>query len=323
MWEEMRLSLAQMRLSPERVEREAARVATPPAELPENTGKPVCAAASVQFRIFGGLPEYIENLNLYFSKAAAHRAALLVLPEFFQLHALSLIPGFASRAQTRRNKQKNVYDLVKELSEGQLSLLNEITFSAVSAFSRTYHMITVVGAGLMRKNGGLYLRSTVFDANGAVAGCQDKLYRSEECDDSELLLSDRLTVVETPIGGVCVLAGADALDWRSTRAAVEAGAKILAAPMALKQPYESFTAMRDVQTQVQFDYAFGIKACLIGGDEIGLRLQGKALIAAPFKMTPSLNGLLACATAPQKGHVIAAALDMAALEEYTDFYTGK
>ena len=41
MWEEMRLSLAQMRLSPERVEREAARVATPPAELPENTEKPV------------------------------------------------------------------------------------------------------------------------------------------------------------------------------------------------------------------------------------------------------------------------------------------
>ena len=317
------LKLAKGFYSPSRIERVFDKLPLHAVKAVPDLEKPVVASINCEYRIFDTLTEYLKNLDLYFSKAAAKHAAVVVLPEFFQLHAISLVPGFSKALRKSKKKRLEVYDLLKSLGAEKLDLLNEITLAAVGLFAEVYSMYVIVGAGLTYKSGGLRLRSYLLDRNGKISGHQDKMYISDECNDSELVLSDNLSVMNTYIGAVSILNGGDALEWQCYKNAVEAGAKIIAAPQALRQSHEPLAAMRDVQANVQYYYAFGIKSCLIGGDEIGLKYKGKGIITAPFKMTPNMDGLLASAGHSEKGSVITAELDMNALETYTDFYTGK
>lgn len=325
MLDNLRLGLARRLYSPQRIEKAFKSLAIQPPEFsaPLNPKKPVAAAVSFEYRICDTVGELIKNIGLYFSKAAAKRASIVVLPEFFQLCALSLVPGFSRALKAGKKRRLTAYDLLKSLKEEQLELLNQIVLTSVALFAKTYSVYVVCGAGLVRKNGGIRLRSYLFDREGKIIGHQDKMFVSDECDDAELLLSDNLSVLQTDIGAISILAGGDSLEWKCYKSAVEAGATVIAAPCALRENYDSLAAMRDVMCNVQYYYAFGIKACLIGGDEIGLRYKGKSLITAPFRMTPQMDGRLACASSPEKGSVITSELDMTLLDGYTDFYTGK
>ena len=319
----LRLKLAKAFYSPARIEKVFDKLPLHAVKAVPDLEKPVAAAINCEYRIFDTLTEYLKNLDLYFSKAAAKQAAIVVLPEFFQLHALSLVPGFSKALRKGKKKRLEAYDLLKSLGAEKLDLLNEITLTAVGCFAEVYSMYVIVGAGLTYKSGGLRMRSYLIDRNGKISGHQDKMYVSDECNDSELVLSDNLSVMNTYVGAVSILNGGDALEWQCYKNAVESGAVIIAAPQALRQTHEPLAAMRDVQSNVQYYYAFGIKSCLIGGDEIGLKYKGKGIIAAPFKMTPNMDGIITSASHSEKGSVICAELDMNALETYTDFYTGK
>ena len=323
MLDNLGLGVAKAIYSPSRIQRVFDKLPLQAVKAVPDNEKPVAAAVNCEYRIFDTLTEYLKNLDLYFSKAAAKHAAIVVLPEFFQLHAISLVPGFSKHLRQGKKKRLDAYDLLKSLGAEKLDLLNEITLTAVGCFAEVYSMYVIVGAGLTYKSGGLRLRSYIIDRNGKISGHQDKMYISDECNDSELVLSDNLSVMNTYIGAVSILNGGDALEWQCYKNAVEAGAKIIAAPQALRQNHDPLAAMRDVQANVQYYYAFGIKSCLIGGDEIGLKYKGKGIITAPFRMTPNMDGIVTSASSAEKGSVICAELDMHGLETYTDFYTGK
>ncbi len=323
MADSMMLKIKRALYSPESIQKTFDKLPLRRWEAEEEPKNPVVASANVEYRIFDTLTEYLKNLDLYFAKAASKKASLVVLPEFFQITAISLIPGFSKSLRIGKKTRLEAYDLLKNLGAEKLDLLNTIILSAVSCFAEYYGMYVVIGAGLTVKNGALRLRSYLIGSDGKIVGHQDKMYISDECNDTELILSDSLAVMETDIGAISILNGGDALEWKCYKNAVEAGAKIIAAPQALRQNHDPLTAMRDIQCNVQYYYAFGVKACLLGGDEIGLKYKGKGLVTAPFRMTPNMDGVVMMANHSEKGNLITAELDMNELETYTDFYTGK
>ena len=70
-----------------------------------DVSNPVVAAASAQFRIYDNVTEYITAINSIINRAASRQASLIVLPEFFQIQAISLIPKYYNIVKPGKNGQ--------------------------------------------------------------------------------------------------------------------------------------------------------------------------------------------------------------------------
>jgi predicted amidohydrolase len=289
-----------------------------------DVNNPVVAAVSAQYRIYDNLTEYALAVNSMINRAASRQASLVVLPEFFQIQALSLIPYYYDAIKPQKDGTKpTVFEIIRRLDDEQLEMLNGLTIDLLKELARIYKLYIVAGANLMRRGEKTLLRAYTIDDKGEIIGHQDKLFETSDCEGENLTYGEGISVMETDIGHLCVLIGGDCGQWQAYKSAVEAGADIIAAPVALRYTHNPYLAMRDIQSNVQFYYAFAIKSCFIGGDEIGLHFSGKSLITAPYKMTECKNGILAVATSPEKNEVVTAHLNMNALKTYYDSYIGR
>lgn len=289
-----------------------------------DVSNPVVAAASAQFRIYDNVTEYITAINSIINRAASRQASLIVLPEFFQIQAISLIPKYYNIVKPDKNGQKpTVFEIVRRMTDEELELLNTTTMDLLKELARIYKIYIVAGANIMRRGEKTFIRAYVIDDKGEIIGHQDKLFETVDCQGENITYGESISVIETDIGHLAVLIGGDCGQWQAYKNAVEAGADIIAAPVAVRYSHNPFLAMRDVQSNVQFYYAFAIKSCFIGGDEIGIHFSGKSVITAPYKITECRNGILAVATSPDKNEVVTAHLNLNALKTYYDPYLGK
>lgn len=285
---------------------------------------PVVAAVGAQFRIFDNLTEYILYVNSLVKNAASRQATLVVFPQFFSLVTLSLIPKYYSVIKPDRDGTKpNAFEIYRRLDDEKLNMLNSLSLDLLKELARIYKLYIVSGATIVRRSEKIYLRAYVIDDKGEIIGHQDKLYNTPDCADEGLTYAEGISIIETDIGHLSILIGSDASQWQAYKTAVEAGSDIIAAPVAVRHAHNPYLAMRDIQSNVQYYYAFAIKACFIGADEIGLHFSGKSLIAAPYRMTECRNGILALASSPEKAQVVTAHLNMNALKTYNDPYLGK
>ncbi len=285
---------------------------------------PVVAAVSVEFRIFDNLTEYILFVNALIKRAASRQASLVVLPQFFSITALSLIPKYYALIKPEHDGTKpNVFEIFRRMDDEKLNMLNSLSLDLLKELARIYKLYIVSGATIIRRSEKTYLRAYVIDDKGEIIGHQDKLYETADCSNEGITYAEGISIIETDIGHLSILIGGDASQWQAYKSAVEAGSDIIAAPVAIRHAHNPYLAMRDIQSNVQYYYAFAIKACFIGGDEIGLHFSGKSLVTAPYRMTECRNGILALSSSPEKGEVVIAHLNMNALKTYNDPYLGR
>ncbi len=285
---------------------------------------PVVAAVSAEFRIYDSLSEYILGINAIVKRAASRQSSLLVLPEFFSLGALSLIPKYYTFIKQDHDGNKpNVFEIIRRMDDDRLEMMNSLCLDVLKELARIYKIYIVTGATILRRFEKTYLRAYVIDDKGEIVGHQDKLYETVDCAGEGLTYADGINIIETDIGHLSILIGGDASQWQAYKTAVEAGSDIIAAPVAVRHAHNPYLAMRDIQSNVQYYYAFAIKSCFVGGDEIGLHFSGKSLIAAPYRITECRNGILSLASSPEKGEVVTAHLNMNALKTYHDPYLGR
>ena len=285
---------------------------------------PVVAAVSASFRIYDNLNEYILHTNSMIKRAASRQASLIVFPQFFSLNALSLIPKYYTVLKPDRDGNKpNAFEIYRRLDDEKLDMLNSLSLDLLKELAKIYKICIVSGATVLRRGDKTYLRAYVIDEKGEIIGHQDKLYDTPDCHDEGLTYAQDISIIETEIGHLSILIGSDASQWQAYKTAVEAGSDIIAAPTAVRHAHNPYLAMRDIQSNVQYYYAFAIKSCYVGADEIGLHFCGKSLIVAPYRMTECRNGILALASSPEKEEVVTAHLNMNALKTYSDPYIGK
>ncbi len=285
---------------------------------------PIVAAIGAQFKIYDNLSEYLTDLNAIIKRAASRQASLVVLPEFFSLSALTLVPKYYSFLKRDENGNKpNVFEIIRRMDDERLEMMNSLCLDVLKELARIYKIYIVTGATIIRRQEKTYLRAYVIDEKGDIIGHQDKIYDTADCAGEGLTYAAGINIIETDIGHLSILIGGDASQWQAYKCAVEAGSDIIAAPVATRHAHNPYLAMRDIQSNVQFYYAFAIKSCFIGGDEIGLHFSGKSLVVAPYRMTECRNGILALASSPEKAEVVTAKLNMNALKTYHDSYLGR
>lgn len=300
--------------------------------------------ASVQQRmsVLATQEEFEAQLRRFMRLAQSKAAQLVVLPE---LSGLMLAPPLFSGVkrgfmrQVSQGRQPGAGPLqrgVKRMAEAATDVLGgyrgslvgllrkrgdelwEVYTATLGRLAREFGLVVVGGSLFVRdlETGSVRHRACVFDVDGTVIGCQDKLNLT--ADEQELVEpGTEICAIDTRAGRLGVLLGWDILYPELPRALAAQGAEVLiglgATPGAAQgQMLRSALSMRVEENQV-----FGVGSFMIGSNYLGQlnreEYLGQSAVLAPISLTDRGSGVLVQMGTNRTEGLIAAALDYTAL----------
>lgn len=290
--------------------------ARPPRQPP--SGSPVTLPpdrlkiAAVQWNAepVAAVEDWTQRIERLFEEASRSHCHLLVFPEYLPLSLLGAIMPDGVSAGT----------LTDAAVQSWLRSLGPVTYRFwhrwMAALSRKYQMVTVAGSGLMIQNGRLLNAAVIFDKDGRERVCQPKWHILPDEARWGISPGDAGPAEPMQPWGLTAVVCNDATYYESFRMAAQAGARVVAVPIADPEArYTEGKGRRGCFSRVQDVPMVGIVAASTGR-LFGMRLTGKAGIYLPAEMTPDGSGVLAESELPAGEGLVSAVVSLSQLDEY-------
>lgn len=261
----------------------------------------------------------MEQRGLHLAALAAQQGAVLV--------AFPALWGWSPVGAALGLTAETPFGLETLLAQGvgaaELGATCRVVASAVLAgYGRAAREsgLWLVGGSLpeVDAQGQLYNAAPVIAPDGWVAGWQRQAHLTDAEHKLGLVGGDSLAAIETPIGRLGLLLGADVLYPEVGRILGLMGANVLVHQGAWRcaRAHSSRAEwMARLWREVQANQVFGLESALVGGG-----YHGQAAVYTVCEMTDDQSGVLAQADAEGGDALVIADLDYAALQVVVDHY---
>lgn len=303
------------------------------------------AVVQQRSRVYETPEEYQDDVKRFMRQVKSKHADIVVFPELSGLMlAYPLISGLkrgllkrASKGSARRaSSLSKILGRVAGTTAGALGsgmqgslerLLRKRhgeLFDAYVAFfsdvAAEYGMY-VVGGSVYLYDPDLdevYNSSYLFDPNGEIVGCQEKLVLNQQ--DEELCSpGERVQLFSTTFGKLGVIVGTDVLYPEPARALAVQGADLLVVPAACAAGVAYRQMRAAFEARLQENQLFGAISFQVGPNPLGAgEYAGKSAVAGPLAMTPRYTGVFQEVGAESVEGFVAHECDLAALREFQE-----
>lgn len=305
--------------------------------------KVVVAAAQQQFRIYGEVESFRQDVYRFLRLAANKGARLVVFPELSgAMLATPLMSGLgvgflramqqgeeqgaswwarargglaATAGKPFRGSLRSRLDRLLEREPGRLRALYEEVFSRAA---REWGVSIVAGSSYLVEGGRRLNLAMVFGPDGILLGTQAKVHL-HGMDEGLAQPGDDFAVVTTPTARVGVLFGTDALYPEAGRILALQGAEVLVCLAACPGRLLAQKVRHAFEARVQENHTFGVIAFLVGKNHLqrepGRDFMGRSAVLAPAEMTPRGTGVLVELGTEQGQGIVAGALDFDLLSQ--------
>lgn len=307
--------------------------------------KVVVATVQQRMRLHDNVEACRADVGRFLRMARAKQASLVVFPELIGLLAAGPLlegmrGGLLRQAEQARRPRASLWARAKgrvaESTAGVLKVdfqqaLNKLLAEGTEALWEAYvdlfaraareHRQTIVaGSGYFRdpQRGAVVNRAVVFDPDGEIIGRQDKVVLS--AGEGRLARAGNgWSPIDTEVGRIGVLLGADVLYPEAARALAYEGVTILVG-LGASPGMDLYRKMRvALNARVQENQIYGLISFLIGhnplGTKSGAEYAGQSAILAPADFTPQGSGIMVQLGTSSSEGVITAEWDFEALEE--------
>jgi predicted amidohydrolase len=296
-------------------------------------------------RLHDSLDDYREDLRRFLRVAQSKHAELVVFPELAGvLVTPPLLRDFRSallkRADRGRRKQASLWQrftgalaqrtavlVSADLRTSLRALLDVAANEVWSAYStlfaelaREFGVIIVAPSAYLPDPADGLIRNltAVFGSNGDTLGYQTKVILPAE--DQDLAQPGATwTPVQTPIGALGLMLGADVLFPEVGRLLAYQGAEILISLAACPTPVLYQKVRTGMLARMQDNQLFGVASFLVGPNDLSRQPRepfvGKSALFAPQELTPRFNGVLVEMGNQRSEGVLAAEYDFVALKK--------
>lgn len=278
---------------------------------------PTVAAIQMPFAWASSPQEYFDRCNAPIARAAEQGARLVVLPQYIGDMLIGVQvpvdPTSSFMDVVQAGGFSNWYMCVRRTA----SMTAQFYVHTFETLAKRYGVYLVPGTislpgedlhSLFADAEVIFHASFLFAPNGQLLGEQRQTHRTH-ADTDEMGVGDTLTLVDSEVGRIGLLVGADVYHPEVARILCLQGANVLINPIAMP----TFSAgywLRGLWREVQSNPVFGIEAPLAGGG-----YHGRATIHAPLELTSGRTGVLAQAQVDDDVAVVCASLDFDALQQ--------
>lgn len=305
--------------------------------------KVVVAAAQQQFRIYGEVESFRQDVYRFLRLAANKGARLVVFPELSgAMLATPLMSGIgvgflramqqgeeqgaswwarargglaATAGKPFRGSLRVRLDRLLEREPGRLRALYEEVFSRAA---REWGVTIVAGSSYLVEEGHRLNLAMVFGPDGSLLGAQAKVHL-HSMDEGLAGPGENFAVVSTPTARVGVLFGTDALYPEAGRILALQGAEVLVCLAACPGRLLAQKIRHAFEARVQENHTFGVVTFLVGKNylqrEPGRDFVGRSAVLAPAEMTPRGTGVLVELGTEHGQGIVAGALDFDLLSQ--------
>jgi predicted amidohydrolase len=304
----------------------------------------VVACVQPRMGIYQSAAEFEAEARRFLRQAQAKGARITIFPEFAGLMlAPPLISGLKLGFVKREDQAKRPGAGLLSRSVGGVSavaagalgggfrgsldrLLRKKSAELVDLYCQTFGNLArefgtvIVGGSLYlydSETGTVRNRAYVFDVDGAMLGCQDKLNLAPDERGLASPGSD-LSVIETRFGRLGLLIGWDLLYPELARLLAMQGADLLISVAASTGAAQANALRSTLAVRVEENQVFGAASFLLGPNYLGWDKReeffGQSALLAPISLTKKGDGILVQAGSNRTEGIIAAELDAEKLE---------
>jgi predicted amidohydrolase len=206
------------------------------------------------------------------------------------------------------------------LVEKKGDALRDLYLDTFGQLAREYGMLIVGGSLYVHDDeiSAVRNRAFLFDVDGAVLGYQDKL--NVAADERDLAGPGMdMTVIKTRLGRVGLLIGQDALYPELSRLLAVQNADLLIGIAASPGVAQAAIVRSAIALRAEENQVFGAVSFLLGPNYLSRGTQeefyGQSAVLAPISLSPKGDGILIQAGTNRTEALVAADLDLAALEQ--------
>lgn len=274
------------------------------------------ASLQVLLKRYTSLADYVLDMNLYVSDAVNRRAQLVCFPQFAGLLPMLIAPQIEQSLHDLRPAADGVPDagLLHRTLSYYADFAFEAYFHTMAALAARHRIYIMAGSTLSFDGDEPYHRAFLFNQNGELCGCQDKLCLSKAELEMGVEPAGEIRVFESPFGGLAILTGTDADYFETARIAKSLGARILLCPAAFRGEYTPIRSALGLNMRIQETKLYGVQSALCGDTGLGFTLGGGCAVFAPNEMVKQRNGVVLRATDGPEPDVICTALNLDRLE---------
>ena len=286
--------------------------------MPPDEAKARVRVAAVQFPawLFTSPADYARECHGWTLRAVDAGAQLIVFPELVGfVPLLGLVPGI--QAQARRagsaTDDSGTLAVITRLLAPTATRIYRFVFQNLS---RRFRVHIAAGSAIAPGSDGT-LRNTayLFGPDGFEMGHQPKAHFYGQEFAMGLTRGGFIQVYDTPVGRLAMPVCMDYTYPETTRIAYLLGAEVLLNPSAdSNADYNWYYQLRGVWSRVQESPCYGVHAMMVG-DVLGMAFRGQSSVVGPVELV-SGDGVLARAESCDKGELVVADLDLAALRAF-------
>ncbi len=200
-------------------------------------------------------------------------------------------------------------------AEQKLAMALSQRFDALGrALASQYRVVLALGSVLVRRLEGTVRVAYLYGPKGDLLGFQGQTHRSPAEREHDLLVETTLSPIDTPVGRVGLVTGADVEYPEVSRILCLQGAEILVHQGMLARFSEALALSR-LWREVQANQVFGVEAYSVAEG-----CRGRSAIHCPVEMAPDRSGWLARAADDAQPAVVVADLDFDRLKQVTGAY---
>lgn len=254
-------------------------------------------AAAVQWadRAFASLDELEGSLGAHLAEAARAGAELVIFPAGVSEALARVLAVDSPDAAASRQ-------------------LPEALDALAASLARTWRVTLGMGPAVVPGPEGPARVSSLFGPDGGLLGRQAQTHRTPAERAAGLARGRDLTPIETPVGLVGLVNGADLQYPEVSRILCLQGADILVHQHLLADFGEA-VALSQLWREVQANQVFGVEAYAAGPGR-----RGRSAVHAPLEITPGQDGFLARAAADGEPEVVIGDFDPDALAKLLETY---
>lgn len=284
------------------------------------------SAVQMELRLERSVAGYADHLHRLVRDAVAGGGELIVFPEDAPTGLIGLIPG-VERFAGGENPRPD--EATPHLSAGGLEIaslfraltpaLHRVYIACFAALAAAYGVHILAGSGMFALREAVTNTAHLFGPAGLLA-TQDKLHFIPMEREWGLVEGEHLDVVQLPGVRMAFPVCMDATYYETFRIAASKGAELIVIPTANPERYDFWRSLRGIRTRIDENAMYGINACMVGS-LLGLPLEGRSAVLAPYEMTGRGDGILIEASDAVSEQVVTFELDFGQLAAYRKRFT--
>ena len=250
------------------------------------------SAVPLKLRQYRNLDELVEHFNEKMAQAVGSGAQLVVMPELIGLASLMLVPKYERiLSDFKLTPSGKRPQLLSDVLFEYFDFMQEVYFTTFSELACQYGVYLLAGSLYLFEGEHLYNRAYLFDPDGDIIGCQDKLHLTEMEASIGVMPGTHLELFDLRVGKACAAIGQDSGYFEVYRIAKGLGAQMMLCPNANINYGCRYSAFADAYLRVQETSMYAVKATLTG-DIMQQRFGGASGVYCPSSLAEDKQGVL-------------------------------